>query len=359
MKNMHLNNGRWFMRHRKPAFLLGSIFCVLIALSTASCAPLYKANIDMTASEGIIWPGPPEKPKIKYLWSIYSLTPEMSLVDFIAGGGVPSDLKTSPTLLRPYGVYFENDRLYVTDPGAMRVTVVNVKTKDVLQIGVDGKGELMYPIGIVADKTGNIYVTDSEAGKVNVYNQDGKFIKNFSGVKFKRPTGIAYDKERDMIYIVDTAEHKVYGLGADGSVKMSLDKRGEGDGEFNYPTHVSVDKDGGICVSDTLNFRIQCFDKDGKFAFKVGEAGDSFDSLTMPKGMTFDSDGNIYVVDSGQDMVKIFNRDGKLLLFFGEKGWERGMFWIPAGIFIDKDDRIYLADTFNQRVQVFQFLGEK
>lgn len=333
------------------------IFALLSLIFTLfSCAPVYKANIDYTMSEGILWPGKPEKPRIKYLWSIYSLAPEASFTDFLAGGGDPSDPKTSLTLMRPYSVYFENDRLYITDPGAMRVTVVNIKTMDVLQIGVSGKGELNYPVGIVVDKTGNIYITDSELSKVLVYDRDGKFLRNFSNINFQRPTGIAYDKERDIIYVVDTIEHKVYGIGSDGNVRMSFGKRGGGDGEFNYPTQITVDKEGRVYVSDTLNFRIQCFDRGGKFISKFGTIGDAYDKFTMLKGVAPDSEGNVYVVDSGQDMVKIFDRDGRLLLFFGKKGIWRGMFWIPSGIFIDKDDKIYVADTFNQRVQVFQFL---
>lgn len=329
---------------------------LLVIVAFASCAPVYRAHIDYSMSGGILWPGKPERPRIKYLWSIYSLAPETSFVEFLAGGGDPLDPKTSLTLLGPYSVYFENDRLYIADPGAMRVTVVNIKTMDVLQLGVSGRGELDYPVCMVTDKTGNIYVTDSVLNKVFIYDRDGKFIRNFSNINFQRPTGIAYDRERDIIYVVDTLEHKVYGIDSNGGVRMSFGKRGEGDGEFNYPTHITVDKDGRVYVSDTLNFRIQCFDRQGRFIFKFGTQGDSFDRFTMPKGVATDSEGNIYVVDAGQEMVKIFDRNGRLLLFFGEKGKDRGMFWIPSGIFIDRDDKIYVADTYNQRVQVFQLL---
>ena len=36
----------------------------------ASCSPVYKGNIDYAMSGGILWPGEPEKPRIKYLWNI-------------------------------------------------------------------------------------------------------------------------------------------------------------------------------------------------------------------------------------------------------------------------------------------------
>lgn len=339
---------------------LHAIPYTLIVILLTSCAPVYKANIDYAMSEGILWPGQPEKPRIKYLWSLYSLAPQMSFVDFLAGGGDPSDPKTSPVLLTPNSVYFENDRLYIADTGAKRVTVANTKTMDILQAGVSGKGELEYPVGVVVDKAENIYVSDSDLNKVLVYDRDGKFTGNLSDVKFVKPTGLAYDREKDIVYVVDTQDHKVYGISpANGSVRVIFGKRGEADGEFNYPSNITVDKDGRIWVSDTLNFRIQGFDRQGKFISKFGSVGDSYVKFSLPKGVAADSEGNIYVVDSRQDMVKIFNRDGRLLLFFGEEGGDRGMFWLPAGIFIDKDDKIYIADTYNRRVQVFQFLGGK
>ena len=344
----------------KVVSILTSTFLGLtLTCFLTSCAPVYKANIDYAASEGILWPGGSEKPRIKYLWGLHSLAPRMSFVDFLAGGGDPSDPKTSLVLIAPNSVYFENDRLYIADAGAMRVTVANTKTMDILQVGISGKGELEYPVGVVADKAENIYVADSDLRKVFIYDRNGKFISNFSGISFERPTGLAYDRERDLIYVVDTLAHKVYGIGSDGNIKMSFGKRGDGSGEFNYPSHVNVDKNGRVCVSDSLNFRVQCFDREGRLIFKFGSAGDSHDKFAIPKGVAADSEGNIYVVDSGQDMVKIFNRDGRLLLFFGEKGNNRGMFWLPAGIFIDKDDKIYVADAYNHRVQVFQFLGGK
>ncbi|KAF0146382.1 MAG: NHL repeat-containing protein [Nitrospirae bacterium] len=332
----------------------------LFPLLFVACAPVYKANIDYAMSEGILWPGQPEKPRIKYLWSLYSLAPRMSFVDFLAGGGDPTDPKASRALVMPYSVYFEGERLYVADSGAMRATVINIKTMEVLQLGISGKGELGFPVGIVADKAGNIYVSDSDLNKIFVYDKDGKFTGNLSEVKFVRPAGLAYDKDKDLIYVVDALDHKVYGISpANGSVRLIIGKRGDGDGEFNYPTHITVDKDGRIWVTDTLNFRIQGFDRQGKFSSKFGSAGDSYDKFALPKGVAADSEGNIYVVDSSKDTVKIFNGDGRLLLPFGEEGGDRGMFWLPAGIFIDKDDKIYIADTYNRRVQVFQFLGGK
>src|SRR3990172_3319939 len=105
----------------------------------ASCArPQYKAQIDMTLSEGIIWPGKPETPRIKYLWSLNNVGAEEpredSYLDFLTGRTTEdiTDLQASGTLVRPQAVYVDEKRLYIADPGASRVTVVDRKTMDVM-----------------------------------------------------------------------------------------------------------------------------------------------------------------------------------------------------------------------------------
>jgi len=338
-------------------------FVLLVPLFIGACAPQYKARIDATAFEGILWPGKPEKPRIKYLWSLQNVGAEekedkKTYLDMIAGRADHdiTNPKTSDTLLRPQGVYVDERRYYIADPGAGRVTLIDRKTMDVVQI-TEARGEpLEYPLGVVAGADGRIFVSDADMGKVAAYSDAGKFLYFFEG-EIGRPTGLAIDHAAGIVYVVDTLGHNVIRYGLDGKKIGSFGRRGEEDGEFNYPGYVNVDGKGQVYVSDSLNFRVQIFSSDGKFIGKFGVLGDSFDTLDKPKGVAVDREGHIYVVDAGPDMVKIFDVEGRLLLFFGERGQRYGDFYLPTGIFIDKNNIIYVADTVNMRVQAFQFLG--
>lgn len=337
-------------------------YIVLIAILISSCAPVLNANIDYTLSGEIKWPGPPEKPRIQYLWSLYSFVPDEDLTGFLVGSAEDlSDPSSAPYLVRPYGLFVdEKERLSIVDQGASRATVVDMKTKSVMHFGYDGYGQLYSPIAIAVDNQGNMYVTDSEMGSVNRYDQTGKFL-GYIGKKgdFKRPTGIAIEKSSGRLYVVDTAEHRCHVFDTAGKELFRFGGRGIGDGEFNYPTYIATGYDGTIYVSDSLNFRIQIFDTDGRFLAKFGRQGDTYADLEQPKGVAVDRYGHIYVVDSAQDMVKIFDRDGRLLLFFGENGRDPGKLLMPSGIFIDGRDRIYISDTYNMRIQAFEFIGER
>jgi DNA-binding beta-propeller fold protein YncE len=337
------------------------MLAVLGALSLASCVPS-KAAIDYTMSEGIIWPGPPEKPRIKYLWSLRLVTGgegSNQFIRFIAGDVEYdiSDPRNSDALIYPHGVFVDSkDILYIADPGASRVSVINLQTMDTVNITRAGGLYFAAPIGVVASPDGRIYVTDADIANVAMFDEKGKFIKFFEG-GFKRPTGLAINPSEGLVYVSDTWAHVIYVYGLDGTRRGTIGQRGEGPGNLNYPTHVFVDNDGLIYVSDTLNFRVQIFKPSGELVNSFGVLGESFDKFDKIKGIAVDTEGHIYVSDAAQNMVKIFDKEGRLLLFFGKKGHFYGHFDRPAGIFIDSRNRIYVADSLNMRLQVFQFLG--
>jgi sugar lactone lactonase YvrE len=332
------------------------------AMVLVSCAPVYRGQMDTSYSGAILWPGAPEKPRVRYLWSLHNLAAEggkeRDLLDVVSGRTREdvSDPQTSYTLQRPQGIYVDERRYYIADPGAARVTVVDRETMDVLQITEAGGESLQYPISVVSGPDGRIYVSDPDMGKVLIYSKDGKYLSSFEG-EIERPTGMAIDKQRGIVYVVNTLGHNVCKYSLDGKRTGCFGRRGEGDGEFNFPSYAFVDEKGSVYITDFLNFRIQIFSPEGRFEGKIGILGDSYDSLDKPKGVAVDREGHIYIVDAGRDMVKIFSRDGRLLLFFGETGHKYGDFYLPTGLFIDDKDVVYVADTVNARIQAFQFLG--
>ncbi len=332
--------------------------CLILSAHLISCAP-QRAVIDRTAMGKIIWPGPPEQPRIQYLWNVSVVAEGGSEGILQLFAGVDEDLtdpQSSPRLLRPYGLFVdEAGLLYIADPGAFRISILDLNSGASKKILKAGNDDFRSPIGIVAHE-GRIYVTDSLLKKVFIFDADGSLIGEFEG-PFERPTGIAFNREKGVFYVSDTLAHTIYLYSRNGNRKGSLGKNGSQQGEFNYPTHISVDRKGRLYVMDSMNFRVQMFSPDGEFENMFGTLGAGYGDLEKPKGVATDSDGNIYVVDSIQDTVKIFNREGKLLLFFGRQGRSYGEFWLPSGIFIDSEDKIHIADTYNGRVQAFQYLG--
>jgi sugar lactone lactonase YvrE len=261
-------------------------------------------------------------------------------------------------LLRPYGVYSEGEKVYVTDPGLGLIHVFDRNMKKITQIDKAGDETLRSPIGIAVDTNGDIYITDSFLGKVFVFDREGKYHGRIGSTdKFNRPTGIAILDNK--VYVVDTLGHKILVFSKDnGSIIQSYGRNGTGPGDFNYPTNIFIGKDRNVYVMDSLNFRVQVFNEEGKYLFSFGKHGDGTGDFSKPKGIAVDSEGHIYVSDAEFDNIQIFNRDGQLLLVVGSTGTGKGEMSLPAGIFIDGQDRIYVVDSYNRRIQIFQYLKQ-
>jgi DNA-binding beta-propeller fold protein YncE len=202
---------------------------------------------------------------------------------------------------------------------------------------------------------GEVLFTDSHLKAVYKITSGKKDIISFTDtLTLIQPTGIAYSKATEEIWVVETGAHRISIFDRNGKLLRRIGQRGTGNREFNFPTYIWIDKDGTVYLVDTLNYRIQILDKNGEFVFSFGEMGDATGFLARPKGIATDSKGNIYVADALFHCVQIFDKSGRYLNNFGKQGHNQEEFWIPTGIFIDKKDFIYVADSYNARVQIFQ-----
>jgi len=282
------------------------------------------------------------------------------LVDVVAGA---PDFRF---LVRPYSITSDSHgRLIVTDPGASGFHIFDFVQRKYkfIERREKTKDGMTTPQCVAVDSQDNIYVTDSDAGKIFVFEPSGKFVRAIGSLKggegyFKRPTGIAVDSTEQRIYVTDTLRDKVFVLDMQGNVLQTIGKRGGGDGEFNLPTELRLSGP-DLLVVDAMNFRVQVFDRSGKFRYSIGKIGDTTGAMFRPKAVSVDSEGDVYIVDALWGVVQVFNREGQLLYYFGGKGTHAGEFQLPSGLFINHDDKVYVVDSFNRRIQVFQYVGVK
>lgn len=270
------------------------------------------------------------------------------------------------SLVRPYGIVSDSrGRLIVSDPGASGVHIFDFAQRKYkfIQHEGDEKHAMRTPQCIAVDAHDNIYVSDSDAGVVFVFEPSGKFVRAIGRLKggegyFERPTGVAVNSDAGRIYVSDTLRNKIVVLDMQGKVLETFGKRGTGEGEFNFPTELRL-VGPNLVVVDAMNFRVQVFDRNGVFQYAIGNPGDNPGAFFRPKGVAVDSEGDLYVVDASYGVVQVFNRQGQLLYYFGAEGTHAGEFQFPAGLFIDREDHVFVVDSFNRRIQQFQYVGLK
>jgi len=158
------------------------------------CAPKKKEEV-------WVWPPPPEKPRIKYIAS-YRGEGDFKKVDIL--GALLGEPRLKIELLKPYGVWAKDEKIYVVDTAFNTVFIFDLKEKEVKPVG-----RFMGAVNITGDSRGRLWVSDAKAGMVYAIDEEGNFLMGIGRNSLKRPTGLAIDEERNRLYVVDTGEHRI------------------------------------------------------------------------------------------------------------------------------------------------------
>ena len=330
---------------------------LLPLLVLAGCSGVQNPPPAPEPATPLVWPAPPDLPRISYVRSISRPADfgiKVSALGRIGRWLTGSD-KGNEALVKPFGIALdENDNLCLTDTGTATVCYYDRLRKKSLRWAKVGNIRFVAPVAI-AKQHGIFYVADSGLGEVLAFNENGKVQQQITN-HLERPVGLAVCN--DQLYVADSQRHAIVVFDLAGRYRAEFGHRGEGPGEFNFPTHLAVDSAGNLYVTDSMNGRVQVFDGAGKFQRQIGSLGDGPGSFSRPKGLALDSLGHLYVVDALFDNFQIFDESGRLLLNLGEMGPDPGQFWLPNGITISHTNEILVADSYNRRVQVFKYIGQ-
>jgi sugar lactone lactonase YvrE len=383
------------MRHRPTWFAARHWVAIVVLLALGLALPLraqkknappdttkpgdkrVKAYFDVSK---IVWPGPPEIARIKFLdlFTGEKIDPSLfdkkkkkqTWMDRMAGQQQTNDIKIDKLpfqLIRTYGVAVDSKgRIYAGDQGVGAIFIFDPENKDKVELIGNGKqANFGLIVGLAMDDVDRLFVSDAKMRRVLVFNPKHEQEGQFGADVLVRPGGIALDNENRFLYVADTGNDVIDVFDADTfkylrQIGKPSHKHEQTDpGTFSLPEAVAVDADGNVYVTDTFNDRVEIFDADGKFISMFGKNGDAPGEFERPKSIAIDGDGHLWVVDAGKGQVKVFNQSGRLLIYFGEQGYFPGQFMGPWGITIDKFHRVIVSETFPGRVQMFRYITDE
>lgn len=225
------------------------------------------------------------------------------------------------------------------------------------------------PGGIASDAAGNIYVADTWNHRIQKFDKDGKFLGKWGefislgdpasandaarNTKFFGPRGVAVGPDGN-IYVTDTGNKRVQIFDANGKYlrqidsgmspsKLSPNYAFSSPGELNEPVGITVDSAGNVYVADTNNKRIQKFDPQGKFALQWALPGNAWDpGAYLEPFLASDASGIYATAPTGQKVIK-FSPTGQQI---AEKSSEGAVsLKTPTGITVGPDGVVYVVDT--------------
>jgi hypothetical protein len=141
---------------------------------------------------------------------------------------------------------------------------------------------------------------------------------------------------------------------------------GSADGRLNKPSHLALDAEGNLFVTDSFNLRLQMFDPQGEFVKVIGWNVQGPGGLARPKGLDVDRDGHLYIADAAFQIMQIFSVETRdALLYFGKNGTGPGGNYMPSDVHIDYDNIGYFSQYAHPQfeleylIYVGNLLGDK
>ena len=168
---------------------------------------------------------------------------------------------------QPLGLAFDAEgRLYVTDVSGPANRILSFDRAGGLLRIFGASAHLSFPNGLAVDGLGNVYVADSNNGRVVVFDRTGRLVagvgQGAGAERFGLPRGVALDG-KNRLFVVDTTDQSVQVLKVPGSgtplpeLIGGFGQEGSVEGAFEYPNGDAVDGSGRVYVTDRENNRVQ------------------------------------------------------------------------------------------------------
>ena len=256
----------------------------------------------------------------------------------------------------PWGVAVNaRDEIAVTDCRNHRVQIFSSDGDYLRSFGRQGNknGEFDYPTGIAFHKNGNIFVVDSGNTKIQIFSGKGKYVSSFGGKgsldsQLTDPRGLSVDSDGNII-VADAGNKLIKIFSSDGKFLMKIG----GQGSFTYPFHC-VQCDRYLIVSDSNEHCLKVYDRNGNFQYKFGKQGGGDGEFDEPRGLSVNKSGQLMVCDTGNNRIQVFGLNGVFVAKFGRKGSNLGEFKYPWSVAVQSNGRIVVTDYRNHHMQMFE-----
>jgi trimeric autotransporter adhesin len=266
--------------------------------------------------------------------------------------------------------------------------------------------ELYGPEDVALDSSGNIYIADTQNGRIRQVNTSG-VINSYAGdgtigyagdgaagtsAEIWAPYALAVDSSGD-VYFVENGDSRIRVIKAsttfasdiasgtapvsgnistvagNGSAGFAGDGSAATNAELNFPSGIALDSSGNLYIADALNLRVRKISGtnistvagNGVMSYSGDGGAATAAQMNSPQAVAVDPSGNIYVADTANNVVRRVTTDGIIRpsaghgsAGFGGDGNAATSAQLngPRGLAVDSAGNVYIADTKNARVRM-------
>jgi len=227
-----------------------------------------------------------------------------------------------------------------------------------------------YPRGLVQDSLGNIFVADTENGKIRKISSSGDVTIFAANTVFGKPHGMIIDGD-DNLYITDSARHRVMKITPQEVVTTIAGSGSPGylDGNstsalFNSPEGITFDNNGNLFIADRQNNRVRKITPEGVVSTWAGSGESAIHAdgngtsaaISQPYSIACDSTNTLYV---GQfSTIRKISPSGMVSTFIGvPSGGDVDAVGTSAKVsgvesmVVDNNNILYFADYGNNKIK--------
>jgi iron(III) transport system ATP-binding protein len=206
---------------------------------------------------------------------------------------------------KPEGIWELTDgRVAVADTHYHRVVIFHEDGAVDRTFGTQGNGpgQFVFPVSIAQDPKGFLYVGEyGDKQRVQKFTMDGEYVTQFGehgagDGQFQRPSGMAWHNEE--IFVVDAFNNRIQVFSDDGKF-LRVFRLPDKSAPLEYPYDLRVTGAGLVYVIENKTARLTVMRLDGQVVGRYGESGRGLHQFYQPWDLTVLTDGRILIADTG------------------------------------------------------------